>query len=429
MVSNAHSAARGPQPAPARRTALGAAVTLLLLCACATGHSKKPDLAPLAADEQGLALVCGKVLTADGGDHVYSPGLILAKGGRIAYVGALREVPAGYELIDLRSGWAAPGMVELHSHIHTGSWGDINDMVLPTNPEFRASSALRPSNLQIKRACAGGVTTLFGIPGSGTTLSGFGVLYKSKTHASFDDAVLKDPGGMKVAQSYNPERRAGDFGATRAGLGWLLEDVSDKAIAANRQERFDPALENLKKVQSGELPVLIHCAGSDGFADAARMWKDKYGTRCVLSHGCFDAHATAPYIVGLGAPVNAGPRTMDYFSTRDGAITGTVEKYLNAGAQDLSLCTDSPVMPQEELFLQGSVSARLGADAYTMLRACTIHPARVFGIDDRVGSLEVGKDADVVIRSGDPLDPRSRVDLVLIDGRIEYDRVRDGQWF
>jgi imidazolonepropionase-like amidohydrolase len=181
-------------------------------------------------------------------------------------------------------------------------------------------------------------------------------------------------------------------------------------------------------VHEKELPVLIHCAGSDGFPAAARMWKVEYDTRCVLSHGCFDAHATAPWIVATGAPVNAGPRTMDYFTTHDGAITGTVEKYLAAGSKNLSLNTDSPVIPQEELFLQGTISARLGADAYTMLRACTIHPARVFGIDDRVGSLEPGKDADIVIRTGDPLDPRARIELVLIDGAVEYDATQ-GQWF
>jgi imidazolonepropionase-like amidohydrolase len=158
------------------------------------------------------------------------------------------------------------------------------------------------------------------------------------------------------------------------------------------------------------------------------MWKQEYGTRCVLSHGCFDAHATAPWIVDTGAPVNAGPRTMDYLVTRDGAITGTVDRYLKAGSKDISLNTDSPVMPQEELFLQGAMSSRLGADSYTMLRACTIHPARVSGIDDRVGSLEPGKDADIVVRSGDPLDPRARVEVVLIDGRIEYD-AKKRQWF
>ena len=413
----------------ARAGIAGLAAALLALAAgCASGRARE-DLSPLAEGEHGIAIRCAKVLTVDGEDRVHSPGMVLVRGRRIAYVGPPRDVPAGYETLDLPEAWATPGMIDLHSHIHTGSWGDINDMVLPANPELRASAGLRPSNDSVRRACAGGVTTLFGIPGSGTTLSGFGVLYKTKTRSGFEDTVLADPGGMKVAQSYNPERRAGDLGATRAGLGWILEDVSDKAIAAKEQGRFDLALENLKKVHSRELPVLIHCAGSDGFADAARMWQGKYGTRCVLSHGCFDAHMTAPWIAEIGAPVNAGPRTMDYLTTRDGAITGTAAKYLAAGAKNLSLNTDSPVMPEEELFLQGSMSARLGADAYTMLRAVTIHPARVFGIDGRVGSLEVGKDADLVLRVGDPLDPRSRVELVIIDGEIQYDRARDGQWF
>ena len=102
---------------------------------------------------------------------------------------------------------------------------------------------------------------------------------------------------------------------------------------------------------------------------------------------------------------------------------------MKAGVPDFSLNTDANVMPQEELFLQGAVSARLGCDAYQMLRAVTIHPARAFGIQDRLGSLEPGKDADIVVTAGDPLDPRTRVELVLIDGEEQYDRERDGQWF
>jgi imidazolonepropionase-like amidohydrolase len=403
---------------------------LLALSACASSKHK-PDLRGLDVDhgESGYAIRAAKVLTCDDQDHIYTPGLILVKGSKIAYVGPERAIPAGYPLVDLGPGWAIPGMIELHSHIHSGGFGDVNDMVIPTNPEFHACAALRPSNPAVRTACAGGVTTLFGIPGSGTSMSGFGVLYKSKTHATYAEAVVEDIAGMKIAQSYNPERQAGDFGLTRAGLSWILERINAQAIEKNREGVKDRALENLQKVQAKELPVLIHCAGSDGFAAAARMWKEKYGTRCILSHGCFDAHAIAPYIVKTGAPINAGPREMDYFTTRDGAITGTVKKYLDAGAKDLSLCTDSPVMPQEELFLQGAVSARLGADGYQMLRACTIHPAKAFGIADRVGSLEVGKDADIVIRSGDPLDPRACVETVFIDGHIEYDRRRDGQWF
>jgi imidazolonepropionase-like amidohydrolase len=421
--------------APATRSArlagraakLGLGMALLAFAAC-TSTDRRGSMEALPEGEEGVAILCAKILTVDGEDRVYGPGMILVRDAKIVYVGERAPVPAGYRELDVGAGWATPGMVELHSHIHTGGWGDINDMVIPVNPELRASAGLRPSNSLVKVACSGGVTTLFGIPGSGTSNSGFGVVYKAKTNATYQDVVVRDPGGMKIAQSYNPERRSGDLGLTRAGLGWILEDVNDRAVGANRDGRFDPALENLKKVHRKELPVLIHCAGSDGFVAAARMWKQKYGTRCVLSHGCFDAHATAPWIVETGAPINAGPRTMDYLVTRDGAITGTVDRYLAAGAKDISVNTDSPVMPQEELFLQGTMSARLGADPYTMLRACTIHPARVFGLDDRLGSLEPGKDADIVIRSGDPLDPRARVELVLIDGRVEYD-ARKGQWF
>jgi imidazolonepropionase-like amidohydrolase len=416
------------RPAIVRRRSAFAVAALALAASCASSRAK-PDLSALPAGEEGYAILCSKVLSVDDADHVFAPGMILVRGAHIAYVGERRAVPAGYRVLDCGGAWATPGCVELHSHIHTGGWGDINDMVIPVNPELRASAGMRPSNADIRRACAGGVTTLFGIPGSGTSQSGFGVVYKAKTHATFDESVVRDPGGMKVAQSYNPERRAGDFGATRAGLSWILEDLNAKALDSIREDRFEPALENLKRVHKKELPVLIHSAGSDGYAAAARMWKEKYDTNCVLSHGCFTAHEIAPYIVSTGAPINAGPRTMDFVRTHDGAITGTVEKYLAAGAKDLSLCTDSPVMPQEELFLQGSMSARLGADSYQMLRAVTIHPAKVFGLADRVGSLEVGKDADIVIHAGDPLDPRARVDLVLIDGHIEYDRQRDGQWF
>ncbi len=400
---------------------------VVLLAACSSA-GRKNSLAALPAGEEGIAVLCGKVLTVDDHDEIFSPGMILVRGGKIAYVGERRPIPAGYREMDLGDAWATPGMVELHSHIQTGGWGDINDMVIPVNPELRASAGLRPANPLIKRACAGGVTTLFGIPGSGTSNSGFGVIYKAKTRGGYSDVVVRDPGGMKIAQSYNPERGSGDLGLTRAGLWYILEDLNHKAIGAMREKSSNPALANLVKIHEKKLPVLIHCAGSDGFPAAARMWKVEYDTRCVLSHGCFDAHATAPWIVATGAPINAGPRTMDYFTTHNGAITGTVEKYLEAGSKNISLNTDSPVIPQEELFLQGTISARLGADAYTMLRACTIHPARVFGIDDRVGSLEPGKDADIVIRTGDPLDPRARIELVLIDGAVEYDATQ-GQWF
>ena len=110
-----------------------------------------------------------------------------------------------------------------------------------------------------------------------------------------------------------------------------------------------------------------------------------------------------------------------------GRLLGTVTDV--AGVPLFSLNTDSSVIPQEEFFLQGAMTARLGGDPYRMLRALTIHPAESFGLDDHVGSLEVGKDADVVLYDGDPLDPRTRVMRVWIDGDLQFDREESRAFF
>ncbi len=406
---------------------------LLLFTGCAATPPEQTTVSashlrgPVSGPAQ--ALLVQKVLTMNGDDTIFVPGMILTRAGKIEYVGPPVEVPAGYELIERPDAWAHPGMVDLHTHVHAGGWGDINDTVRAVNPELRSSPVLVPGNRLLAAACASGVTTLFGIPGSGSNMGGFGVLYKSKQRASYESAVMAGTAGMKVAQDSNPQRRSGDFGLTRAGMGWVLEDVNDRAVAALEGERFDLPLEDLKRIHSGELPVLIHTAGSDGVVNTARMWRVTYDTRSILSHGSWDGYRAAPALAEIGIPVNHGPRTTDVYTSRNGRWNASSAAFVDAGVPLFSLNTDSPVVPQEELFVQGAMSARWGADGYAMLRALTIHPAQAFGIEARVGSLEPGKDADVVLRSGDPLDPSSSVDLVMIDGSIEYERERDGQWF
>ena len=184
------------------------------------------------------------------------------------------------------------------------------------------------------------------------------------------------------------------------------------------------------KVHRGELPVLIHCASAEGVAAVVRMWKVRYGTDCVVSHGSWDGWMAAGFAAETGTPVNHGPRTRNLLlARREDRMVGGADEYLKAGVPLFSLNTDAPVLPQEELFLQGSMSARLGADAYRMLRAVTTNPALSFQLGERVGSLEVGKDADLVLSTGDPLDPRSRVEWVFIDGELQYSRSEDGALF
>jgi imidazolonepropionase-like amidohydrolase len=385
---------------------------------------------PLAESEEGYAIRARKVLTMDGEHRVFDPGMLIVRDRKIEYVGAPVEVPSGFAELDFSEGWVAPGFVEIHSHVQSGTWGDINDMVMPVNPELSVAPAVRPSNPWVRRACAGGCTTIFGIPGSGTSISGFGVLFKAKTDATYDEIVVRDPGGLKTAFNYNPQRSSGDLGASWCGLSYTVERLNERTLSAIRRGDDNPALEDLKRVHQGELPVICHCASAEGVAGTVRLWKKRFDTEVIVSHGSWDGHMAAAFAAQHGVPVNHGPRTMNFTTRRrEDRIVGGAKSYMDAGVSDFSLNTDAQVLPQEELFLQGAMSARLGADSYQMLRAVTTNPARSFLIDHRVGSLEVGKDADIVISSGDPLDPRSRVELVLIDGEIQYSRLEDGQWF
>jgi len=389
------------------------------------GHA--PDTSALAPGEHGLAIVAGKLLTMDEEQRTFDPGLVLVRGDKIAYAGALTEIPAGYERLEAATLWAWPGLVDLHTHIHSAGWHDLNDMVKPLNPELRVRAAIDPWEEQLEHARAAGVTTMFGIPGSGTSNSGFGTVYKPERDSGYEELVVRDPGGMKIAQNFNPQRGGGDVGASWAGLSWNLEQLNDAVARFAREGREDWELENLMKVHRGELPVLIHCASAEGVADAVRMWKVRYGTECVISHGCWDGWHAAGFTASTKTPVNVGPRTENLTAMRrEDRFVGIASEYMAAGTPLVSLNTDSPVVPEEELFLQGTMSARQGGASYDMLRALTCNPARSFQLGERVGSLEPGKDADIVLGSGDPLDPRTRIEFVLIDGRVQYSRDEDG---
>jgi imidazolonepropionase-like amidohydrolase len=403
---------------------------LAAACRAAQGEVVGTPLAPLEPGERGLAIVAGKVLTLDAAGRVFDPGLVLVRGDTIAYAGELVAIPAGYERLDAPGAWLHPGFVDLHTHIHAAGWHDLNDTVMPLNPGLRARPTIDPWDERLEHARAAGVTTMFGIPGSGSSLSGFGTVYKPERDAGYEEIVLRDPGGLKIAQNFNPQRGAGDLGNSWSGLAFNLEYWNDRV--AERVEHGDPSVDdhqfgNLAKVHRGELPVLIHCASAEGVANATRMWKLRYGMAAVLSHGCWDGWHAARFTVESGIPVNAGPRVENLTAMRrEDRYVGIAAEYVKAGNPLVSLNTDSPVVPEEELFLQGSWSARMGADAYTMLAALTTNPARSFQLAEHVGSLEAGKDADLVLSSGDPLDPRSFIELVIIDGKIQYSRAADG---
>ena len=383
--------------------------------------------ATTAAASQVVAHLAARILPCDG--PPIDGGVLLVEGGRITAVGARGEVaiPEGAEVQDHGANWLLPGYVDLHHHV--SGRGDINDMVQPLNPELRTLDVVRPTEEMIRRTAAGGVTTTLFIPGSGTNLGGFGVLLKMRWHEPLERLVVRELGAMKVAQGFNPERRSGDLGLTRMGsselLTQLLERGRDYAAAWRAFANGDgpkparePALEQLRAVFDREVPVLIHTAGARDCVATARMFQDVFDVRMVLSHGCFDGWLAAEAMARRRTPVNLGPRM--YQLDRDGRIQGMCRAYWDAGVRDLSINTDAPVVAAEELPLQAAMAVRLGLPYEAALQAVTIVPARQIGIDDRCGSLTVGKDADFQVTAGDPLDPRHPPLLVYIEGTLVH---------
>jgi imidazolonepropionase-like amidohydrolase len=405
-----------------------------------------------ALDQQGnYAIKAGKILTmAPEGEEtdrirVIDQGVILISEKKIEALGPASEIPVqeGYTLIDASDRWVMPGIVEAHTHI--GTEGGFNDMVTPINPELRIADCVNLEDITVRKAVTGGVTTINTMQGSGTNLGGFSVIVKLD-YSSPEDMILRELGMMKATQAYNPERRGGDLGLTRMGMSWILRQILEKGKAytdaweayergeSQGKPEYKPELERMRKVFRGEIPTIVHTYESWGVMQAIRVFNDENNLEVVATH----THG-AGYLVGKeaakrdGVSINIGPQLVDFWSPTDrrflgiGAAErrfyGMGAEYHKAGVRNLSINTDAAGWGmQEELSFQASMSARLGLDEVVSLKAITINSARALGIDDRVGSLEVGKDADIVVKRGSLLDVTTPVDLVLINGKIVYQR-------
>lgn len=381
-----------------------------------------------AASAQATAHLAARVVPVDA--PPIDGGVLVEDGGRIVAIGARKDVaiPAGATIVDHGDGWLCPGFVDLHHHV-SGGGGDINDMVMPLNAELRTLDVVKPSEEAVRRTAAGGVTTTLFIPGSGTNISGFGVLLKMRWGGSLDAMVLRQPGAMKVAQGFNPERGSGDLGATRMGSKELLMRQLERGQAyeaawrAHREgkgdePKFEPELEQLRQVFAKEVPVLIHTAGLRDCIATARMFQDVFPVQMVLSHGCFDGWLAAESLARRKTPLNLGPRMFQFDPY--GRMQGMCQAYWDAGCTDMSINTDAPVVAAEEFQLQGAMAVRLGLPWNAALMALTLAPARQIGVADRVGSLTVGKDADFQVVDGDPLDPRHEPRAVYIEGTLVH---------
>ena len=363
-------------------------------------------------------------------------GYVELEDDKIKGVGPMEALPKGCEgpSLDVKGGHIVPGFVDAHCHL--GLFGDAlkfegddgNEATNPCTPHVRAIDGVNPLDHCFQEAREGGVTTVLTGPGSANPISGQGIVIKT-LGAWVDQMVLKAPATMKMALGENPKTvyngrketpttRMGTASVIRTELARALEymDRQDKADteAGTNAPGYDPRLEALIPVLRGELPVHIHAHRADDIATAVRICRE-YGLQFVVVHGT-EGYRVTELLAAEGVGVITGPILTDRSKPELAGLTIENPARLAKAGVEIAICTDHPVTPIPYLPLCAAVAVRGGLEPEEALRAITLGGARLAGVAHRVGSLTPGKDADVVVTSGHPLEWTGSVEHVFING-------------
>jgi imidazolonepropionase-like amidohydrolase len=364
-------------------------------------------------------------------------GTVLVRDGRLAELGPALDVPAEAEVIDAAGGWLLPGFVDAHVHLGVSEEGegwageDTNEMTDPVMAAARAIDAINPVEVGFDDAIIGGVTAVNVNPGSGNPIGGLAVAIR--THGRVvDDMVLRSPSGLKAALGENPKRIYGErkqTPATRLGVALTIRQAFAKARAwaAKPADERDADLmsEALGRVLEREIPWRQHSHRADDIATALRL-AEEFGYELVLDHGT-ESYLIADRIAEAGVPVLYGPLIVSRSKVEVRHRTPKAPGILTAAGVKVSIITDHPVVPIEFLVHQAALAVKHGMAPTDALRAITLNPAEVLGVADRIGSLVPGKDADLVLWEGDPLDVRNRALRVWQGGRAVMHRDEAGE--
>jgi imidazolonepropionase-like amidohydrolase len=400
-----------------------------------------------------IAIINGRVMTITQG--ILEQGTILIEGGRIVALGEEVEIPEDAQIYDAAGKVVMPGMIDPHCHvgIFPDGYGwqsaDGNEMTDPITPHLRALDAIHPEDQAFKELVAAGVTTVLTGPGSGNLIGGQWVCLKTAPKASIEEMIVLEPAGMKMALGENPKRVYGDqkkTPSTRMGNAASLrtalveaqnyldkwaqyeEDLVDYQKEANNGKdlpRPKPPERNLKwealgRVLRREMKARVHAHRADDMLTAIRI-AEEFNLDLTLEHAT-EGYKIADILAAKGIPVTAGPILFSRTKVELKDMTPKNPGLMVKAGVKVALQTDE-MSAVKYLPINAALAVREGMPEEEALKAITISAAEVIGVADRVGSLEVGKDADVVVLSGHPLDYRTVPELVLVDGEVAY--VRD----
>jgi imidazolonepropionase-like amidohydrolase len=371
-------------------------------------------------------------------------GSLLVQGGKIAALGPDLSAPPGARVIDMRGGSAIPGMIDAHSHMGVYPWPDVpahddgNEATDPITAQVRAMDAIYLEDPAFERALAGGITTVLVIPGSANLIGGEGAVLKLRLGGTLDDMLFPDaPRILKMAFGENPKRVYGGknkMPSTRMGNAAVLRSTFVEAAEYKRKwadyrggkkdgdppER-DLQLETLADVIDGKILVQIHCYRKDEMLRLIDI-ADEFGWKIRAFHHALEAYKVADTLVARGIGVATWPDWWGFKLEAWDAIPQNASIVLRKGGH-AALKSDSPNTVQRMNHEAAKMVRYAGLTEREALSLVTSEPAWILGIEDRVGTLEAGKDADIVIFDGDPLSVYSRVSMTIIDGKPEYERV------
>ncbi len=381
-----------------------------------------------------LAIVGARLVPVDGPPR--ADATLVALDGRIAAIGG-RDVPIpdGATVIEAGGRWLLPGFIDAHTHLGVHEEGegwagqDVNETTAAVTAIVRALDAINPADQGFRDALAGGVLVANVNPGSANAIGGQTVALRCAGR-TVDEMVLRHPSGMKSALGENPKRVHGEakrMPATRLGTAAVIRKALNDARNYLRKQAEAPEgttldvdleLEALGMVLRREIPWRQHCHRADDIATAMRI-AEEFGYDLVVDHGT-EAHLLADILAARDIPVIIGPlftsRSKVELRQRSLANPGILAR---AGVR-IALTTDHPVVPINFLVHQATLSMKEGLDPETALASLTANPARILGLDHRLGTLSAGKDATMALWSGDPLEVMERVEMAFIDGREVY---------
>lgn len=356
-------------------------------------------------------------------------GDILIKDGKIAQIGGnLSDKDA--EVFDATGLDVYPGFIDAHTHI--GMFGfsapvsqDDVDLHNRCVPEQRGIDAINPDEPSFRQAVEAGVTCVCVGPGSVGCIGGTHAAIKTHGYR-VDDMIVKDPVAMKIAFGENPKKASKDHISTRMNIASTIRDALNQAKeylrlkADGKQPKYDPKLEALIPVIKKEIPLKAHAHRKDDIFTAIRLAKE-CDVLLTLEHAS-DCKGIADDLAKEGYPIAAGPFIgQPKKSENQNSDPANAVALIEAGCS-VSVTTDSPIVAEKYLPLCAGLLMREGLDEFRALQTITINPAKHLGIDAVVGSIEVGKAADLVLTRGCPIEMTVKPEAVFVSGEIVYSR-------